>query len=67
MLLASCCIVTCCLGEILSKSTFLEPDRYVPLPLIRFDPQIVASKITQIPRQPSDSVLAQRLIFQALT
>ena len=67
MLLASCSIVTCCLGEILSESTFFEPERYVPLPLIRFDPQIVASKITQIQRQPSDSVLAQQLIFQALT
>ena len=65
MLLASCSIVTCCLGEILSESTFFEPERYVPL--IRFDPDIVASKITQIQRQPSDSVLAQQLIFQALT
>ena len=51
----------------MTESTYLEPDRYVPLPSIRFDPNFAASNTSSSESEPSSVLTQQHLIFQALT
>jgi hypothetical protein len=53
----------------LAEPTYFERDRYdLPLPLIRVNPNIIASETTLVESLPSDSSSEQQqLIFQALT
>ena len=51
----------------MTEPTYLEPDRYVPLPSIGFDPNFAASNTTSSESEPSSVLTQQHLIFQALT